>query len=186
MKISQKGRSANFGLKKSPSYLAAWRSILSFRRLRLGKPIGRLCLPAQLAAKPRKCCSQVEPGSESGRNFAYSDRLLGIKRIFRTRVERAIRISTQAQPCGWSTQKSEHRQILPPEFCRLFLPHSLIIHPQQLAVKALREISHRSIAAEIHDHLNQKINIFKVGHHHLVAQLRIAVKLHPAAAEIGR
>jgi hypothetical protein len=50
--------------------------MLLFLRLRLGTRIGRLCLPAKLAAKPRKYRSQVLPGSESGRNFAYSDRLL--------------------------------------------------------------------------------------------------------------
>jgi hypothetical protein len=56
--------------------LATCRRRLSFLRLRLGTRIGRLGLPAKLPAKPRQCRSQIEPGSASGRNFAYSDRLL--------------------------------------------------------------------------------------------------------------
>jgi signal peptidase I len=70
----------------------------------------RLCLPAQLVAKPRKCRSQVEPGSESGRNFAYSDRLLALSGMKQYHVSSVSRWHKSMDPEQNLAQQTNNKE----------------------------------------------------------------------------
>ena len=68
---------------------------------------------------------------------------------------------------------------------RNLLSGGLLINAKQLPVEALREIR-QPRSSESSNHLNQKVHKFKIRHHNFIAEFRIAIKLDPATAQVGR